>query len=270
MTAEDTAVLLQKSYQVNKLLGYTDEALLYHESLLSYQDSVVRAKLQQPLSAVQRDYYHTQLEISDSRVLTLSYVSGVLVLVCAFIGVAMWGYHHRRLRYKEKEIMQLQDTLQQNQAELYKLRLAKADDEEQEEAAEEEDATADPHRKAILRIYRDNIDTSKALFKQNVWAARLDRRESTGNKEGPLAFAQRKELQEALLGSFSTVVSNLYDETPNLNDKEVIHCLLSSMEYSSHTIKNCLMASSLDAVRMQKFRMKKKLPSDVFAVFFKD
>ena len=276
LTAEDTVMLLKKSYQVNKVLGHTHTALMHHEELLIYQDSLVRLRLEQPLAAVQRDYYHTQLERSDSNLLTLRYLIGIATSLFIIIGIAMWGLHHKRLRYKEQEIMHLQETLQQNQAELYRLRLTKADDEEQQEhptpmPATHENATSiGNNREAILSIYRDNINTSKALFKQSVWSTRLDRKEASINKEEPFSLIERQELQEALLGSFSAVVSNLYDEAPNLNDREVLHCLLNLLEYSSHTVKNCLMSSSLDAIRMQKYRMKKKIPSDMFPLFFKD
>lgn len=276
-TAEDTAILLEKSYQVSKVLGRTDDALAFHESLLAHKDSVVRVKLQQPLAAAQRDYYYSQLEISDSRVLTLRYIIGVTTLVFIIIGTTLWGYHQKRLRNRERLIKLLQDTLQQNQAELHKLRLAKADDDElhepdpdPEEVDKVDNAAPTSHREAILHIYSDNISTSKALFGQDGWAARLDNLESSANKDKPFTHAQRRALQETLLSSFATVISNLYDEAPNLNDKEVLHCLLSSLGYSSHIIKNCLMASSLDAVRMQKFRMRKKLPPDMFLLFFKE
>ena len=263
VTAEDTAILLQKSYQVNKVLGRTEDALAFHESLLAHKDSVVRIKLQQPLAAAQRDYYHSQLEISDSHVLTLRYLIWSSTSLFIIIAIALWGYHQKRLRHKEQQIKFLQDTLQQNQTELHKLRLTKADDEHQEQVPA-------PPREAILHIYQGNITTSKALFRQNSWATWLDEIEASDNKEAPFPLNQRRELQEALLSSFATVISNLYDEAPNLNDKEVLHCLLSSLGYSSHIIKNCLMASSLDTVRMQKFRMKKKLATDMFQLFFKE
>lgn len=263
MTAEDTTILLEKSYQVNKILGRTDDALAFHEQLLAHKDSVVRIKLRHPLAAIQRDYYYSRLQKSNSNLLTLRYLIWSTTLLFTFIGIALWGYHQKRLRHKEQQIKLLQDTLQQNQAELYKLRLTKADDEYQEQASA-------PPREAILHIYHDNISTSMTLFKQNSWATWLDEIEASDNKEVPFTLNQRRELQEALLSSFAIVISNLYDEAPNLNDKEVLHCLLSSLGYGSHVIKNCLMASSLDAVRMQKFRMKKKLPTDMFQLFFKE
>ena len=202
-------------------------------------------------------------------------VTILIMVVCSTIVV--WLLVERK---RKAYIRHLQDTLLRNQAELHKLRITPAVDCNNVELREihidtagmESNDSSKPdsqlNRSAILMIYKNNIDTSVALFKRNNWATLLNKKEIVEEKDTMFSLSERDQLRNVLFNCFSTVVSNLYDEASNLNDKEVLHCLLSSLNYSSHIIKGCLMASSLDVVRMQKYRIKKKLPEDVFLLFF--
>ena len=119
-------------------------------------------------------------------------------------------------------------------------------------------------------MYKNNIETSIALFKRNGWATLLNKKEVIEDKDFIFSSVEREQLYNILFNCFSTVVSNLYDEAKNLNDKEIIHCLLSSLNYSPHIIKACLVASSLNVIRMQKSRIKKKLPTDFYLLLFRN
>ena len=76
-TAEDTAKLLQKNYQIYKALDTPCDALYSHEQLLAHQDSVVRITLQQPLIASQRDHYESRMKIEELRNKQQRYLMGI-------------------------------------------------------------------------------------------------------------------------------------------------------------------------------------------------
>ena len=105
-TAEDTAKLWHKSYQVNKALGRTDAALNDHERLFELQDSTVRITLQQPLIASQRDHYETRLKVEELRNQQQRYLMRGAALVLLMVAVALGIYVRRFLRNKNRQLME--------------------------------------------------------------------------------------------------------------------------------------------------------------------
>ena len=103
-TAQDTAMLWHKSYQLNKTFRHTEAALRDYEYLFALQDSVVRITLQQPLIASQRDHYQTQLELTSSRLLNYRYMVGFICLVLLIGASLLFFYIRNRLRYKQEEL----------------------------------------------------------------------------------------------------------------------------------------------------------------------
>ena len=106
VTAEDTAMLWHKSYQLYKALDLPYDALLSHEALLAHQDSVVRITLQQPLIASQRDHYQTQLELTSSRLLNNRYLMGISTVVLLVVAVLLYIYIRNYLFDKDRQLMQ--------------------------------------------------------------------------------------------------------------------------------------------------------------------
>ena len=103
-TAQDTAMLWHKSYQLNKTFRHTEAALRDYEYLFALQDSVVRITLQQPLIASQRDHYQTQLELTSSRLLNYRYLAGISVLILLIAAIILYIYIRNRLRHKQEEL----------------------------------------------------------------------------------------------------------------------------------------------------------------------
>ena len=103
-TAQDTAMLWHKAFQIYKTLDLPYDALHSHEELLAHQDSVVRITLQQPLIASQRDHYHSRLQIEELRNLNYRYIVGIGCLVSLIGGVLLFFYIRKRLRHKQEEL----------------------------------------------------------------------------------------------------------------------------------------------------------------------
>ena len=105
-TAEDTAKLWNKSYQIGKLLGDKEMALRSHEFLLAHQDSVVRITLQQPLIASQRDHYETRLKVEELRNQKQRYLArGVAAIVLA-AAIVVGIFVYRFFRRKDRQLME--------------------------------------------------------------------------------------------------------------------------------------------------------------------
>ena len=114
VTAEDTARLLQKSYQICKVLNAPYEALHSHEQLLAHQDSVVRITLQQPLIASQRDHYETRLKVEELRNRQQCYLMRGAAVIVLMVAVALGIYIRNCFRRKQEELneyMELADEL---------------------------------------------------------------------------------------------------------------------------------------------------------------
>ena len=105
-SAEDTAKLLQKRYQIYKVLNAPYEALHSHEQLLAHQDSVVRITLQQPLIASQRDHYETRLKVEELRNQQQRYLMRGAAAIILMVAVALGIYVRRFLRNKNRQLME--------------------------------------------------------------------------------------------------------------------------------------------------------------------
>ena len=113
-TAEDTAKLWHKSYQINKALGRTDVALNDYERLFELQDSTIRITLQQPLIASQRDHYETRLKVEELRNQQQRYLMRGAALVLLMVAIALGIYIRNCFRRKQEELneyMELADEL---------------------------------------------------------------------------------------------------------------------------------------------------------------
>lgn len=102
--SRDTTFLWHKQYLIYKKLGNSDSALSNIRNLFFYQDSVLRITLQQPLLKVQRDYYQSELELSEmknqNRRLTI-----VLITFSVFVFFfVLWYIYRERIHANEEKI----------------------------------------------------------------------------------------------------------------------------------------------------------------------
>ena len=105
-TAEDTAKLLQKSYQICKVLDAPYDALRNHEQLLAHQDSIVRITLQQSLIASQRDHYETRLKVEELRNQQQRHLMRGAAVVVLMVAVVLGIYVRRFLRNKNRQLIE--------------------------------------------------------------------------------------------------------------------------------------------------------------------
>ena len=184
----------------------------------------------------------------------------LFIFVC-LLGVVAIGVLLTERRRKQ-HYLRLQQELQRNQAEIYKMY----------ESIEAKRDNGSLTREQMLVLYRDNISKSVVLFKGNRWADRLQHLSEQRSKDIPsFAIKEREQLAEALEQCFITVITNLRDEAAKHNSRlssEDIHlCLYLALGYSTGVIRECLAASSDNVINQRKKRLAGKLPEDILELF---
>ncbi|MBR5841223.1 MAG: hypothetical protein IKY64_01235 [Bacteroidaceae bacterium] len=184
----------------------------------------------------------------------------LFIFVC-LLGVVVIGVLLTERRRKQ-HYLRLQQELQRNQAEIYKMY----------ESIEAKRDNGSLTREQMLVLYRDNISKSVVLFKSNRWADRLQHLSEQRSKDIPsFTIKEREQLAEALEQCFINVITNLRDEAAKHNSRlssEDIHlCLYLALGYSTGVIRECLAAASDNVINQRKKRLAGKLPEDILELF---
>lgn len=185
-----------------------------------------------------------------------------LIVVCLLATIAIGALLIERRR--KQHYLRLQQELQRNQAEIYKMY-------ESIEAKRDNGALL---REQVLVLYRANLSKSTALFHREEWHTRLQKLSEQRSKDIlPFTIKERKQLAEVLEQCFITVITNLRDEAAKHNSRlssEDIHlCLYLALGYSTGVIRECLAASSDNVINQRKKRLAGKLPEDILGIFAK-
>ena len=110
-TPTDTSFLWHREYKINNNLGDYKNALINFKHLFYYHDSLLGKTLQHPLLKAQRDYYQSELQLSEiknqNRRLTIVLLSFSALLIF-FIP---WFIYKNRVRMREDRIREHVDAL---------------------------------------------------------------------------------------------------------------------------------------------------------------
>ena len=180
----------------------------------------------------------------------------VVCLLAATVIIALWVEQQRKQYY-----FRLQQELQRNQAEVYKMY----------ESIDTKRDNGSLAREQVLALYRSNLAKSIALFGKEEWAARLRNLSTLRSKDvPPFTVKERNQLTEVLERNFTTVITNLRDEAEANGSKLSIEdthlCLLLALGCSTGVIRECMAASTDNVVNQRKKRLLGKLPEDIFAI----
>lgn len=113
---KDSATLFRREYTIFKLKGEYERALYEHEKLLYDLDTEVRKKLQQPVLAMQKDYYKEEANYNallykqNKEKLVIISVSSIIVLILMFV------IHIYRIKARQKRIEGYMDKIQDLEA----------------------------------------------------------------------------------------------------------------------------------------------------------
>lgn len=271
-----------KRYYEKAMLGYDEVYLQYNcaRSLMYLTiDSIVQADLhgyiklfEQMSDSINRVERRTEIDdIRTAHAMELHQrelaenhrrfmYRATLFVVCLLAVIAIGVLLTERRR--KQHYLRLQQELQRNQAEIYKMY----------ESIEAKRDNGSLTREQMLVLYRDNVSKSVALFKSNRWADRLQHLSEQRSKDIPsFTVKEREQLAEALEQCFINVITNLRDEATKHNSRlssEDIHlCLYLALGYSTGVIRECLAASSDNVINQRKKRLAGKLPEDILELF---
>jgi tetratricopeptide (TPR) repeat protein len=202
-----------------------------------------------------------QRELSDHHRRFMHRTTLIVVCLLAAITIGMLLIEQRR----KQHYLRLQQELQRNQAEIYKMY----------ESIEAKRDNGSLTREQILVLYRDNISKCAVLFKKHRWADRLEHLSGLRSKDVPsFTIKDREQLAEVLEHSFINVITNLRDEAvkqnSSLSSDDIHLCLLLSLGYSTGVIRECLAASSDNVINQRKKRLVNKLPEDILSLFMQN
>lgn len=180
----------------------------------------------------------------------------VVCLLAATVIIALWVEQQRKQYY-----FRLQQELQRNQAEVYKMY----------ESIDTKRDNGSLAREQVLALYRSNLAKSISLFGKEEWAARLRNLSTLRSKDvPPFTVKERNQLTEVLERNFITVITNLRDEAEANGSKLSIEdthlCLLLALGCSTGVIRECMAASTDNVVNQRKKRLLGKLPEDILVI----
>ena len=231
------------AYRYVKLFEALYDSINHHER----QSEIIDIVNEHELLLVQK-------EIIEKHQRTVNMIIIAILIMIAVSVVLFLQFRNRRLH----SILQLQEELRANQAELRKLR----------ESTETISVDACSQQRLQV-LYRKNLTGGIELFKRETKWINLLRRIETGDENVITGFSKSDgdKLRTALYRCFAESIENLQSEGHGVKSEDVVYCLLSAMGYSNRIIATC-MAVSETAIRSRKSRMKDKIPSNLLELFF--
>ena len=273
-TAEDTAKLWHKSYQVNKALGRTDAALNDHERLFELQDSTVRITLQQPLIASQRDHYETRLKVEELRNQQQRYLMRGAAVIVLMVAVVLGIYIRHCFRRKQEELNEYMELAEDLRHTLYnkeesigrisqELQLSHAQIDELRERVDAHEGSVMHMQTQITELfgtysrllnnlsetYYENQGSKSAIFKQ------LDK-EIKRISEGNMIT----ELEAILNTNLDNIMARLRAELPHLKEKDYTFLTYLYARFSGKTI-----ATFMKLERNHIYQIKYRLRDEIKA-----
>ena len=225
-------------------LGLTDSVPAYVRRYTLLADSVRYVERQ---SEVSEAYSRQQVEESR-RALTRHNVRILLIVIAlALFSALLAGIGFLlRDRRRKTQYLRLQEELQQNRRESLNI--------------PEED-------QAELR--RRKLDICCRMFRRTPSARLLLGRTATTNTALSFSAAERTQILSDITTSFIDIMLDVKNEVPQISEQELLLCAFSALRSPSQAVAECLILSPT-TLRTRKFRLKEKLPAELFELFFEE
>ncbi|MDE6378844.1 MAG: hypothetical protein K2L11_00110 [Muribaculaceae bacterium] len=232
--------LLSKSY---KAMGDYESALSYKDSLMTYMDSIQSMKSNEQVSRIEREY--NQRIAKEQRERKILIYAGSAFMILLLIMLLLLN-RNRRLKARQVALMEQISNLN--------IELSKT----------KENPEAPTERKSEAIISR--LRLTRELFATLPQYGLIAQANLEQNAED-IPKAIQKELYNSIVARFSDVCNNLKDQYPALSSEDM---MLGIMTYAgiNKDVISVLLMSSDDALRQRKSRMKKKIPTELFDLFF--
>ncbi|MDE6479452.1 MAG: hypothetical protein K2L45_04215 [Muribaculaceae bacterium] len=232
--------LLCKAYRA---MGDYESALNCQDSVMTYMDSIQSMKSSEQISRIEREF--DQRIAKEQREREIIIYTGSAFVILLIIMILLLN-RNRRLRARQVSLVEKISRLN--------IELSKP--------KENPDASAERKSDAIISRLRLTRELFATLPHYGLIAqANLEQNAEDISKD------IQKELYNSIVARFSDVCNNLKDEYPALSSEDMMLGIMTYARINKDVI-SVLLKSSDDALRQRKSRMKKKIPTELFDLFF--
>ena len=236
----ETSNLLYKAY---KAMGDYESALSYKDSLMIYMDSIQSLKSTERISRIEMEY--NQRIVKEQRERNTIIYAGCAFMVFLLIMILLLN-RNRKLKARQVALIEQISSLN--------IELSRPKENPESSAERKSDAII-----SRLRLTRELFATlpQYSLIAQ----ANLEQNAEDMSKD------MQKELYNSIVAQFSDVCNNLKEEYSALSPEDMMLGIMTYVGINKDVVSVLLRASD-DALRQRKSRMKKKIPTELFDLFF--
>lgn len=230
-------------YEAYKAMGDYRSALNYRDSLSIYTDSIQSIKSSEQISRIEREYNQQLAKEQKER-------NTIIFAGCAFFILMLILV----LLLNRSRILKARQVSLINQISSLNLELSHL----------KGDSTSSTERKSDAIVSK--LRLCKELFKTQPQYRLISQANLERNAED-ISKDKLKELYDSLIAQFSDICNNLKAEYPALSSEDMMLCVMTYVGINKDVI-SVLLRSSDDALRQRKSRLKKKIPTELFDLFF--
>ncbi|MDE5881855.1 MAG: hypothetical protein K2H60_09010 [Muribaculaceae bacterium] len=233
----------EELYEISRTSGRFEKALVYRDSLSICQDSINSIISSEKLSDVENNYFK-RLMREEAKQRLLWWVGGTAVLI--LIIVIVFLNKNRAMKSRQVKLIERISELNVRLAEL--------------------ENSGNPQPSNTLSPLIEKLCLTKEFYFTLPQSGLVSQLNMMPNPDD-IPKEKIKTFTESIIGSFSEVFANLRQAIPSLTQDDALLCLLNYIGVSKD-VSSAVMRSSEDALRKRKSRIKQKLPSELFNLFF--
>ena len=233
----------EELYEISRTSGRFEKALVYRDSLSICQDSINNIISSEKLSDVENNYSKRLIREEEKQRL-FWWIGGATVLI--LIIVIVFLNKNRAMKSRQVKLIERISELNVRLAEL--------------------ENRNDPQLSDTLSPLMEKLRLTKEFYFTMPQSGLVSQLNMVPNPDD-IPKEKIKTFTESIIGSFSEVVANLRQSMPSLTQDDALLCLLSYIGVNKD-VSSAVMRSSEDALRKRKSRIKQKLPSELFNLFF--
>lgn len=118
-------------------------------------------------------------------------------------------------------------------------------------------------------LWYQTLQICMRLYKTTTSYKRIQSIEtSKTKKEKEISQEEASFIYQEINEAFIETIQELLEQYPNLTQDDLYYCILNYLRLSNDTIRICMKAGSQSALTQRKYRIKKQLSDQTFAIIF--
>lgn len=242
---------------LEQAISYNDTAIIYYDSI---QNIIHHTEISKLIKKHSTEIYEQQIK-KQSQKTKLTLFIGALITVFLFIGTLMYISNHNKRTY-----IHWQQLLIKNQAEKALLK------EEIQMLAQTNEINEQKYTDILNKrteLWYQTLQICMRLYKTTTSYKRIQSIEtSKTKKEKEISQEEASFIYQEINEAFIETIQELLEQYPNLTQDDLYYCILNYLRLSNDTIRICMKAGSQSALTQRKYRIKKQLSDQTFAIIF--